>query len=293
MLAVDDRTFAIEELDSSDAAATLVDLEANARRDLTLGLFSVTTEHALPVLTTNHQEWAAALDQQGTAIRDLLDVDLDTANRERSLLTLLVLIGAFVLTGLVCVTHRSITIPLTTLVDRAGNVVNVELPALMRLLGEDKVDVDEIPETDPIAVTSDDEIGDLVMAFNDVHSTALTLAAEQAIGRRNVSDMSINLGRRNEQLLQRVLAQLTRLEQKEEDPDTLRELFELDNAVTRMRRNAESLVALAGAQTPRQWAEPVAIENAVRGPSVKWRATNGSRSRRSKTPWCAATRSPT
>ncbi|MEL7155665.1 MAG: ATP-binding protein, partial [Actinomycetota bacterium] len=31
------------------------------------------------------------------------------------------------------------------------------------------------------------------------------------------------------------------------------------------RRNAESLVALAGAQTPRQWSRPIEIDNAVRG----------------------------
>ena len=56
--------------------------------------------------------------------------------------------------------------------------------------------------------------------------------------------MLINLGRRSQNLLGRMLAQVTELERAEQDPDTLSELFRLDHAATRVRRNAESMLVL-------------------------------------------------
>jgi signal transduction histidine kinase len=89
-------------------------------------------------------------------------------------------------------------------------------------------------------------------------------AAVEQITQPQVTDLFVDLGRRNQQLLQRILAQLSQLERDEENPETLAALFQLDNIVTRMRRNAESLLALAGATTARQWSEPVSIESTVR-----------------------------
>src|SRR5690606_15611380 len=50
----------------------------------------------------------------------------------------------------------------------------------------------------------------------------------------------------------------------EADPDTLEGLFRLDHMATRMRRNAESLLVLAGVEPPRQWAAPVKVGDVVR-----------------------------
>ena len=82
--------------------------------------------------------------------------------------------------------------------------------------------------------------------------------------RRNIADSFVNLGRRNQNLLGRQLDFITELERNETDPDTLASLFRLDHLATRMRRNAESLLVLAGIEPPRQWSAPVRITDVVR-----------------------------
>ena len=83
--------------------------------------------------------------------------------------------------------------------------------------------------------------------------------------RRNVADAYVNLGRRNQNLLSRQLEFITQLENDESDPETLEHLFRLDHLATRMRRNAESLLVLAGLAPPRTWSAPVAMGDVVRG----------------------------
>jgi signal transduction histidine kinase len=82
--------------------------------------------------------------------------------------------------------------------------------------------------------------------------------------RRFTSDMLVNLARRNQSMLYRQLDIINQLEEKERDPDTLSDLFTLDHLATRVRRNAESLLVLAGEQPPRTWAAPVPLRDVVR-----------------------------
>ena len=104
----------------------------------------------------------------------------------------------------------------------------------------------------------------MAAALSDVQSSAVDLAVEQAVLRRNISDSYINLGRRNQNLLSRQLDFITELERNETDPDSLEGLFRLDHLATRMRRNAESLLVLAGIEPPRQWSAPVQVADVVR-----------------------------
>jgi signal transduction histidine kinase len=113
-------------------------------------------------------------------------------------------------------------------------------------------------------VLTRDEFADVVDALNTVQETALDLAVEQAMLRRNVADSFVNLGRRNQNLIVRQLDFITQLEQGETDPQALSDLFRLDHLATRMRRNAESLLVLAGIEPPRQWAAPVPLVDVVR-----------------------------
>ncbi len=159
--------------------------------------------------------------------------------------------------------YRSIRRPITQLTERSRQVANVELPATvasMRTLG----DTNEIPEIEPIKADSKDEIGELVAAFNEMSSTAVNLAGEQAASRRVVADMFVNLGRRNQKLLMRILSYLDTLEKEQKDPATLEALFKVDHLATRMRRNAESLLVLAGAKSSRVFTNPVPIGDVVR-----------------------------
>ncbi|MEU9732428.1 nitrate- and nitrite sensing domain-containing protein [Streptomyces sp. NPDC048002] len=100
------------------------------------------------------------------------------------------------------------------------------------------------------------EIAEVASSLRQVERTALQLAAQQAALRRNTTESLANLGRRNQNLVRRQLALITRLEQQELDPQALAELFELDHLATRMRRNAESLLVLAGQNPPRATAAP-------------------------------------
>jgi signal transduction histidine kinase len=92
-----------------------------------------------------------------------------------------------------------------------------------------------------------------------------TQLAEAEISRRRfTSDLLVNLARRNQSLLYRQLGLINQLEDQEEDPDALADLFRLDHLATRIRRNAESLLVLSGEEPPRTWGRPVALVDVVR-----------------------------
>ena len=121
---------------------------------------------------------------------------------------------------------------------------------------------DQIAE--PLPVRSRDEFGQVTEAFNAVHLEAVRTAAEQAALRSSVATMFVNLARRSQILVDRLIGHLDRLERGEEDPDRLAELFQLDHLATRMRRNDENLLVLAGADSTRIQREPAALIDVLR-----------------------------
>lgn len=241
----------------------LRDLELIAIDDLAEGVVSLTPEDVVPALGSFTTATADVVTERDAQLGALIANDLEGAEGLRSLFSLLAAVGVLVLGGMVFVIYRSIAHPLNDLLERADVVAHEDLPRLVTTLRHSDGQ-GELPQPKLIPTESDDEISELVEAFNEVQTTAYALATEQALGRKNVSDMFVNLGRRNQQLLQRMLNMLTELQQDEEDPDQLEQLFHLDNIVTRMRRNAESLLVLAGGQTARQWSAPIAVDDAVR-----------------------------
>jgi signal transduction histidine kinase len=90
------------------------------------------------------------------------------------------------------------------------------------------------------------------------------LADAEISRRRFTSELLVNLARRNQSLLYRQLGLINQLEEHEEDPDSLADLFRLDHLATRIRRNAESLLVLSGEEPPRTWGRPVALVDVVR-----------------------------
>jgi signal transduction histidine kinase len=90
------------------------------------------------------------------------------------------------------------------------------------------------------------------------------LADAEITRRRFTSELLVNLARRNQSLLYRQLGLINQLEEHEEDPDALSDLFQLDHLATRIRRNAESLLVLSGEEPPRTWGRPVALVDVVR-----------------------------
>lgn len=179
-----------------------------------------------------------------------------------------VLVAAAVIALAIIITYAattSITRPLRALRDEADAMAGRRLPEAVRSIldtpfGEDVV----LPELEPIEVKTRDEVQEVVGALNKVQERTLALAVDQAVLRRNIADSFVNLGRRNQNLLDRQLEFITELEQLETEPDQLEALFRLDHLATRMRRNAESLLVLAGTESPRQWGMPVEVDAVVR-----------------------------
>ncbi|GAA4683048.1 sensor histidine kinase [Phytohabitans rumicis] len=157
---------------------------------------------------------------------------------------------------------RSIARSLRVLRSHALQVAQKELPEALERLRTVDAGVPDI-EVSPSAVRSMDEVGEVAEAFVAVHRSAVDLAVEQAIMRRNVNAMFVNLARRSQVLVERQLELLDDLEREEGDPDQLANLFKLDHLAARMRRNDESLLVLAGTESSRRWNEPVAVSAVV------------------------------
>ncbi len=95
------------------------------------------------------------------------------------------------------------------------------------------------------------------------------LAAADVARREAMSELLVNLARRNQSLLNRQLEVITDLELRERQPDVLEELFRLDHLATRIRRNAESLLVLSGDDPARRWGNPVPLGDVVRAAAAE------------------------
>ncbi|MEV0721678.1 nitrate- and nitrite sensing domain-containing protein [Micromonospora purpureochromogenes] len=192
----------------------------------------------------------------------LQDRLLDRAEQARSdvirqavIESALVLLTLIIAVSLAVVLARSLNHSLRRLREGALSVANHDLPDAVRRLqnmgsvGEGGVDEIVRQVRDPIRLRNRDEVGQVALAFNVVHREAVRVAAEQAALRTSVSAMFLNLARRSQTLVDRMIGELDAIERSEEDPKRLAQLFELDHLATRMRRNDENLLVLAGADS--------------------------------------------
>ena len=170
--------------------------------------------------------------------------------------------------GLMWFVSKAVVGPVRRLTAAAREMSQQQLPALVESLRTGG-DVSTVTPT-VIDVQSEDEIGELAQAFNDVERVTLEVAQQQSILlRKGMGDLFVNLARRNQSLLERQLELLDELERNEHDPSSLDSLFKLDHMATRMRRNAESLLVLSGAEQPRQWQEAIGLLDVVRSAAAE------------------------
>ncbi|MCG5454577.1 nitrate- and nitrite sensing domain-containing protein [Micromonospora sp. PSH03] len=229
---------------------------------------SLSSGAASPQVLPSEQWWSASQQRQ-ELLRQLEAGVLDDAVRQAEeasddqLRTTLLVVGGVVTVLLAALLislliGRSVARSMRMLRSQALRIAQVELPdALDRL----KTVTGGVPRIDvaPAVVRSLDEIGELAEAFVAVHRSAVTVAVEQALMRRNVNAMFVNLARRSQVLVERQLELLDDLEREESDPDQLENLFKLDHLAARMRRNDESLLVLAGTDSTRRWNRPVGL----------------------------------
>ncbi|MDX3580030.1 ATP-binding protein, partial [Streptomyces sp. FL07-04A] len=159
--------------------------------------------------------------------------------------------------------RRSVVRPVLALTGAAQEVADVAGRELARV-ADDDAEESGSPRLRELPVTADDEIGELAEAFNNVQTTAAALLERQVLSRRNVAEMFGNVGRRVSNLTTRQLALIDAVERGETDPALLERLYSIDHIAVRLRRNADSLMLLAGIRETVLDAGPTALTNVVR-----------------------------
>ncbi|HEX8931499.1 MAG TPA: nitrate- and nitrite sensing domain-containing protein, partial [Actinomycetota bacterium] len=189
----------------------------------------------------------------------------NSANLRAAADSLAVLLVLALAAGLSLMVARSMLRPLRLLERSAKDVAQNRLPGVVAKLQRSSGEAPDLShEIEPVTVPSRDEVGEVAAAFNAVNEVAVRVAAEQAALRMSIGDIFLNLARRSQALIDRQLELIDELEE-EADSRTLASLFQLDHLATRMRRNAENLIVLSGAEPPRRWTQPIPLGEVIRG----------------------------
>ncbi|MFC4125793.1 sensor histidine kinase [Nocardia rhizosphaerae] len=195
------------------------------------------------------------------SLLDLIDTTLEenTATAQTGALRETTLVLGMLLAGLALAlaVARTLVVPVRRLRRDALEVAHVKLPdelAVVRSGGA-------TPEISPVGVHSTDEVGQLARAVDEIHEQALNLAADQARLRLQIGNMFETLSRRSQSLVEQQLALIEELEHEEDNPSRLQTLFRLDHLATRMRRNGDNLLVLAGTVLRRGHLPPVPLSD--------------------------------
>ncbi|MEU3862958.1 nitrate- and nitrite sensing domain-containing protein [Streptomyces sp. NPDC028722] len=246
------------------ALATMKDTSEITRQGLAQG--GITAENWWALNTLKYKAYRQIeSDMADRAVNEASGIadDAKTSAFITGAVVVIALLAAFILAGLVA---RQMSRAMRQLRNAAFGIAEQRLPML----------VDQLSRTDPgrvdtrvapIPITTKDEIGEVARAFDQVHREAVRLASEQALLRGNINAIFTNLSRRNQSLIEGQLTLITDLENNEADPDQLENLFRLDHLATRMRRNGENLLVLAGEEPGRRWDQPVPLVDVLRAAS--------------------------
>ncbi|HEX3258793.1 MAG TPA: nitrate- and nitrite sensing domain-containing protein, partial [Pseudonocardia sp.] len=218
------------------------------------------------------RDWDAAYDQarQSTdRTAGLISIELSAAaaaaaQRASNLAginSVILMLGLLVGIAIAVLVARSLIRSLRLLRSSALDVAERRLPQAV-----ESMRAGEAPDAavEPVPIGTRDEVGQVARAFDAVHGQAVRLAAEQAALQANVSAMFINLSRRSQALVERQLQLIEALESNEQDADQLSNLFQLDHLATRMRRNSENLLVLAGTDFAKRNMAPVPVVDVLR-----------------------------
>ncbi|MEV6114245.1 nitrate- and nitrite sensing domain-containing protein [Streptomyces sp. NPDC052109] len=246
------------------ALSTMRDTSALTRQGLALR--GITADNWFAVNTLKYKAYRQIeSDMADKAVSEASDIadNAKTSAFITGAVVVVALLLAFILAGAVA---RQMSRSMRQLRNAAFGIAEQRLPML----------VDQLSRTDPgrvdtrvapIPITTKDEIGEVARAFDQVHREAVRLASEQALLRGNINAIFTNLSRRNQSLIEGQLTLITDLENNEADPDQLENLFKLDHLATRMRRNGENLLVLAGEEPGRRWDQPVPLVDVLRAAS--------------------------
>ncbi len=201
------------------------------------------------------------------AIVQQLSSDLDrtvharaNASRSAALRDTAIILGA-VLTALVVAlgVGRSLIQSIGGLRRGALQVAQVQLPEEIERLSKGG----GVPEITALPVHTNEEVGQLARAIDDIHFQAVRLAGEHGV-RLQIGEMFETLSRRSRSLVEEQLVLIETLELDEDDPARLDHLFRLDHLATRMRRNGDNLLVLADTVERHRRSGPVPLPEVLR-----------------------------
>ncbi|MEW2287116.1 nitrate- and nitrite sensing domain-containing protein [Streptomyces sp. NPDC047841] len=223
---------------------------------------------------------SALYDHRTKDLAKLRDDDVTALEIRVAVLGALMLVAVGIATAMA----RTLTRPLSVLRRGSARLAASEDPAAQ----------------EPIAFTGrNDEFAQVVRSVNALHAHAVTLHERVAtletdrkhlVGQRqkmadareelraelaestaqlerlrtSIGSTFVNLALRTLGLVERQLAVIEGLEDREQDPDRLATLFKLDHFATVMRRHSENLLVLAGTEHVQQHPGPVPLVDVVR-----------------------------
>ncbi|MGW2299029.1 nitrate- and nitrite sensing domain-containing protein [Streptomyces violaceorubidus] len=223
---------------------------------------------------------SALYEKRVQALEQLRDDDVTALEIRIAVLGALVLLAVGIATALA----RTLTRPLSVLRRGSARLAAAEDPTA----------------EEPVAFTGrNDEFAQVVRSVNALHTHAATLAgrvatlesdrkhlvgqrqkmadareelraelaesaAQLEVVRKSIGSTFVNLALRTLGLVERQLAVIESLEEREQDPDRLATLFKLDHFATVMRRHSENLLVLAGTEHVQHSASPVPLVDVVR-----------------------------
>ncbi|WP_232661671.1 sensor histidine kinase [Pseudonocardia sp. TRM90224] len=270
-LTSDYREFQVALVAVSNVGNVLDDLTANDVRDALREEVKGKGQRGEPILATSaawdaaYNDSRAVIDRNIEDVRSELNVTTDAAADRASNLagvnSVILMLGLLAGITVMVLVARALLRSLRVLRTAALDVAERRLP-----LAVESMRAGETPDVtvDPVPLTSRDEVGQVARAFDAVHGQAIRLAAEQALLQSNVSAMFVNLSRRSQALVERQLTLIEQLESNEQDADQLSNLFQLDHLATRMRRNSENLLVLAGTDLAKRNVAPVPMVDVLR-----------------------------
>ncbi|PAZ09804.1 histidine kinase [Streptomyces sp. SA15] len=223
---------------------------------------------------------AALYDRKVKDLAQLRDDDVTALEIRIAVLGALILLAVGIATAMA----RTLTRPLSVLRRGSARLAEAEDPTAQ----------------EPVTFTGrNDEFAQVVRSVNALHAHAVALAErvttleadrKHLVGQRQkmadareqlktelaesaaqlerlrtgISATFVNLALRTLGLVERQLAVIEGLEEREQDPDRLATLFKLDHFATVMRRHSENLLVLAGTEHVQQSAGPVPLVDVVR-----------------------------
>jgi signal transduction histidine kinase len=164
---------------------------------------------------------------------------------------------------LVIVAARSVLRPLYRLRAGAVEMARSRRPDAARPVSENNGEGGPA-DVVPIDVDSADELGEIARAFDQVRREMLLLMANEASLGGKLNAMFVNLSHRGQSMVERQIRLIEGLEQGEQDPQRLADLFKVDRIATRMHRSSRNLLVLAGNEVATGWNQPVALANVIR-----------------------------